>query len=215
VFQSGNNAAIARSGGPNHTIGNTIADIVFFIPGVTASLVVFIVFGTTKSWRQYRDLITGGCGQKMTLQEKQLKHAGGDNTNRLEFERLPSLLDRPPLEITIKGKELESRVRMFSPVSAKKSNAQKEAFSRHAAEVRTARAANIGLGTQQFHKPLRAKELAFPQSQIVDETIRFSASDHINDPVIQYDSRNDRTRGGQEEKTVVEPTNIDSKNMPK
>jgi hypothetical protein len=134
----------------------------------------------------------------------------------LEFERLPSLLDRPPLEITIKGKELESRVRMFSPVSAKKkSSAQKEAFSIHAAEVRTAKAANRGLGTQQFHKPLRAKELAFPQSQIVDETIRFSASDHINDPVIQYDSQNDRTRGGQEEKTVVEPTNFDSKNMPK
>jgi hypothetical protein len=49
VFQSGNNASIAASGGPNLTVGNAIIDICLFIPGVTASLITFAVFGTTKS----------------------------------------------------------------------------------------------------------------------------------------------------------------------
>jgi len=64
LFQASNNASLAASGGPNHSVQNAIADILFFIPGVTASLVVFLVFGTTKSWRQYRDLVVSACGIK-------------------------------------------------------------------------------------------------------------------------------------------------------
>ncbi|CZR61688.1 uncharacterized protein PAC_11585 [Phialocephala subalpina] len=94
-FQQGNNTAITKSGAPNHTVSNTISDILFFTPGVTASLVVFLVFGTTKSWRQYRDLVVGGCGVKRRTYERRMRRSEeGDNSGGLEFERLPSLPDR-------------------------------------------------------------------------------------------------------------------------
>lgn len=111
LFQQGNNKAIAESGAPNHTVSNTISDILFFIPGVTASLVVFLVFGTTKSWRQYRDLVVGGCDVKRRIYERQIRRSEeGDNSGGLEFERLPSLPNRTSEENAIKA---ERRVRMF------------------------------------------------------------------------------------------------------
>jgi hypothetical protein len=111
LFQQGNNKAIAESGAPNHTVSNTISDILFFIPGVTASLVVFLVFGTTKSWRQYRDLVVGGCGIRRRIYEQRIRRSEeGDNSGGLEFERLPSLPNRTSEDNTIKA---ERRVRMF------------------------------------------------------------------------------------------------------
>jgi hypothetical protein len=111
LFQQSNNKTIAESGKPNHTITNTISDILFFIPGVTASLVVFLVFGTTKSWRQYRDLVIGGCGVKRRMYARRIRRAEeGDNSGGLEFERLPSLPNQTSEDNAIK---MEKRVRMF------------------------------------------------------------------------------------------------------
>src|SRR5207244_407610 len=97
---------------PNFSTSNTISDIVLFIPGVTASLVAFLVFGTTKSWRQYRDLIVGGCGMRRRLIEKRVQRS--EETSRsqgLEFQRLDSLPRRGSEEI--RRKDAENRVRMF------------------------------------------------------------------------------------------------------
>ena len=111
LFQQANNKAIAESGAPNHTVSNTISDILFFIPGVTASLVIFLVFGTTKSWRQYHDLVAGSCGVKRRIYERRIRRSEeGNNGGGLEFERLASLPNRTSEDNVIKA---ERRVRMF------------------------------------------------------------------------------------------------------
>lgn len=122
LFQQGNNNAIAKSGAPNHTVSNTISDIAFFIPGVTASLVVFLVFGTTKSWRQYRDLVVGGCGVRRRIYERRIRISEeGDNSGGLEFERLPSLPNRKSEDNAINA---ERRVRLFVTSMPKEPEAQ-------------------------------------------------------------------------------------------
>ena len=157
IFQEGNNKSIALSGGPNHSVSNTIIDILLFIPGVTASLVVFLVFGTTKSWRQYRDLVVGGCGIRTKIYERRIQRAEeGRDGGGLEFERLPSLPNRAEEDEGIKA---ERRVRMFvtnlepepqaaamADVTAAEPSAES---SNHAKEEREqSRPANL-----EFHKP--------------------------------------------------------------
>ena len=112
LFQQGNYKAIAKSGAPNHTVSNTISDILFFIPGVTASLVVFLVFGTTKSWKQYRDLVAGGCGVRKRICERRMRRSSeaGENSRAIEFEHLSSLPNQTSDDNAI---EVERRVRMF------------------------------------------------------------------------------------------------------
>jgi hypothetical protein len=79
---------------------------------VTASLVAFLVFGTTKSWRQYRDLVTGGCGVKRKIIQKKTQRSEEARRNQgLEFQRLDSRPRRESQEI--KRKDAENRVRMF------------------------------------------------------------------------------------------------------
>lgn len=48
---------LAASDGPDLSISRTMTDLIQYIPGVTASFICFLVFGTTKSWSQYMDLI--------------------------------------------------------------------------------------------------------------------------------------------------------------
>lgn len=110
------NTDLATSGGPNLDPSGAIADIAFFAPGVTASLVAFLVFGTTKSWRQYRDMVVGGCGirTKILQRRSQRDLENGQKQQSLEFQRLPSLTRQPSEEERARGKELETRVRMFS-----------------------------------------------------------------------------------------------------
>jgi hypothetical protein len=110
TYQQKSYKIIAESGKPNYTVSSAISDILFFIPGVTASLVVFLVFGTTKSWRQYRDFIVGGCGIKRKIYEKRIQRDVEGNSRGLEFERLPSLPHRESEDNAIK---VEKRVRMF------------------------------------------------------------------------------------------------------
>lgn len=81
---------------------------------------VFLVFGTTKSWRQYWDLVAGGCGLRARLLERRTTPIqSGNNSRDFEFERLPSIQGGPVSDISVaKGKEVEDRVRMFSPISS-------------------------------------------------------------------------------------------------
>jgi hypothetical protein len=152
LFQVSNNAAIAASGGPNLTVQNTIIDIVLFIPGVTASLVAFLIFGTTKSWRQYRDLFVSGCGMKRKFLEKKIQRDEESSRSQgLEFQRLPSL---PNPRSEFQGQEVEDRVRMFvresrSPGAPSSSTDS----SGPSARSKTGSEARI----LQFHKPLPPK----------------------------------------------------------
>ncbi|EPQ61896.1 hypothetical protein BGT96224_4631, partial [Blumeria graminis f. sp. tritici 96224] len=61
LFQINNNREMAESGEPDLSVDGAIEESFMFIPGVSVSLIAFLVFGTTKSWRRYRDLIFDGC----------------------------------------------------------------------------------------------------------------------------------------------------------
>ncbi|RDW92421.1 hypothetical protein BP5796_01815 [Coleophoma crateriformis] len=95
LVQSDSSASIAAAGHPNFTASGAIVDICLFIPGASASLVVFLVFGTTKSWRQYWTMIVGGCGARSKLQNRSLvrrtRYATEQSVRMDTFERLPSI----------------------------------------------------------------------------------------------------------------------------
>ena len=110
-----NSASNARAGEPDFSVHGAISDILFFIPGVTTSLVTYLVFGTAKSWTQYRDLVVGGCGLRKKIREHRGKPPSiGDNSRGFEFERLPTLPNRQSDDSAVKEREVMSRVRMFS-----------------------------------------------------------------------------------------------------
>lgn len=116
LFQSSNNASIAAAGHPNHTVSGAVTDICLFIPGASISLVVFLVFGTTKSWRQYWDMVIGGCGARSKLENRSLRRRSRSATEqsvRMDtFERLPSpTTDGPnaPKSIVATSVPLDSR----------------------------------------------------------------------------------------------------------
>jgi hypothetical protein len=153
LFQASDNAAIAASGRPNLTVQNTIIDIVLFIPGVTASLVAFLIFGTTKSWRQYRDLFVSCRGMKRKFLEKKIQRDEESSRSQgLEFERLPSL---PNMRSEAsQGKEVEDRVRMFVRESrSPRAPDSSTVSSGPSARSKTATESRV----LQFHKPLPPK----------------------------------------------------------
>jgi hypothetical protein len=114
-ISSTTNAAVAAGGAPDHSTSGTNIDIILFIPGVTASLVTYLVFGTAKSWRQYRDLVVGGCGVRKKLLARKLQRDEESNRGQgFEFERLPSLRNTAPIEGRARGKEAKNRVKMFA-----------------------------------------------------------------------------------------------------
>src|SRR5687768_17349554 len=81
-ISSTTNASIVAAGQPDFSSKSAITDILLFIPGVTASLVTFLVFGTAKSWRQYRDLLIGGCGiRNKFIQRTFMRQVEEDNHN--------------------------------------------------------------------------------------------------------------------------------------
>jgi len=81
--------ALAATGGPDLSVSSANADILFSIPGVSASLLCYFVFGTTKSWRQYRDLIVSGCGCfRRTNQSKRIWDGEGTSNSDREVERV-------------------------------------------------------------------------------------------------------------------------------
>lgn len=90
-----------------------------FVPGVTASLATFLIFGTAKSWQQYRELVTGGCGLRTRRAERRRSkkmRQGVDNHHGegLEFERLPSLRSDSRREAWKTEEEIRGRIRMFA-----------------------------------------------------------------------------------------------------
>lgn len=114
------NTAVVAAGKPDRSTKSAIIDILLFMPGVTASLVTFLVFGTAKSWRQYRDLLVGGCGirnkivQRKFLRQRDGRGNGGSNEEGLEFAPLPRLETTPSLQERIKREEATKRVQMFA-----------------------------------------------------------------------------------------------------
>ncbi|KAB8294840.1 hypothetical protein EYC80_006801 [Monilinia laxa] len=89
---------LAKSSSPDFSIPGCITDIILFIPGVTTSLLVFLVFGTAKSWRQYQDLIISGCGLRTKFPKSKRRGVigSGDDEQGTEFQRLPSMATKVP-----------------------------------------------------------------------------------------------------------------------
>lgn len=84
---------LGKSSSPDLSISGCIIDIVLFVPGVTTSLLIFLVFGTAKSFAQYKDLIVSGCGHhtKFPKSKKRGVIGSGDEEQGTEFQRLPSM----------------------------------------------------------------------------------------------------------------------------
>jgi len=122
IFQVRSSERLVSSGAPNFEIGAAISEIMFFVPGVTTSLVVYLVFGTTKSFKQYAELVKGCCGLRRKLQHKRKASPGAPRA--LEFDRLESISNgrsipgTPVRDDAKNGRELESRVRYFSTLSS-------------------------------------------------------------------------------------------------
>ncbi len=189
LFQANNNTSIAASGAPNYSISNTVSDIVLFIPGVSASLTTFLVFGTTKSWRQYRDLVLGGCGMKRKLIEKRVQRSEEANRDQgLEFRRLDSLPGRPSEEI--KRKEAENRVRMF----VRETGTEEFDESEPSTSSRPSTHLQAGNRQVQFNRPMPAATLAPKQPSSGDVEVGISVEQE--DKVIQYE-RNKATKHAQ------------------
>lgn len=85
-------------------------------------MVVYLVFGTTKSYKQYAELLLGCCGLRQKIQHRRKPEPGAPRA--LEFDRLESIPNKPSKPITgdeddvQRRKELESRVRYFSTLSS-------------------------------------------------------------------------------------------------
>ncbi|CZR59817.1 uncharacterized protein PAC_09711 [Phialocephala subalpina] len=238
LFQANNNASIAASGEPNHSVSNTISDILLFIPGVTASLVAFLVFGTTKSWRQYRDLVVGGCGIRKKMIIKKVRRAEESTrvrTQGLEFERLPSLQKSPSEEERKKGKEAIDRVRMFVKETGPRDDSSNEGEG----------SGNSGTEARvvQFHRPMPSltysnKSTVDPMSPIspqsrsrqntvteispaylghsrpnTSNTIEVGLSFGLEDQVIQYE-RTESQQQGHSRQTPGEPRRFVMERLP-
>jgi len=175
------------AGEPDFSVASAISAIVFFIPGVTTSLVVFLVFGTAKSWRQYRNLITGCFGLRACMGERRTKAQSpviGAQNRDFEFDRLPSLRNRESQEIIVLKTEVANRVRMFSetPIFENEDQYETGELSIFASE-RTTNAPAV----RQFHRPLRTPvEQVQRPAQVASR--RDSAADRAADRAAQqYD----------------------------
>ncbi|RAL58557.1 hypothetical protein DID88_003333 [Monilinia fructigena] len=93
IYSERNFQRLAKSSSPDFSISGCITDIILFMPGVTTSLLVFLVFGTAKSSRQYKDLIISGCGRRTRFPKSKRRGVigSGDDEQGTEFQRLPSM----------------------------------------------------------------------------------------------------------------------------
>ena len=180
LVQASSSATIAASGQPDLSTAGTIVDLVLFIPGVTASLVAFLVFGTTKSWREYRNLVVGGCGIRQKIIERRARRE--EEGPGLEFERLPSLNTTRSEEDRKKGEEAENRVRMFSSEINNHLDGSPYARSESAGRV------------LQFHRPSPVAArgaLAPPSTSGTSGTIEVGPVVDEEDPVVRYEKARD------------------------
>ncbi|APA11922.1 hypothetical protein sscle_08g066920 [Sclerotinia sclerotiorum 1980 UF-70] len=93
LYSSQNFQKLAKSSSPDFSVSSCIIDIVLFIPGVTTSFLVFLVFGTNKSPRQYKDLVVSVCGRRTKFPKSKRRGvmASGNEEQGTEFQRLPSV----------------------------------------------------------------------------------------------------------------------------
>ncbi|CAG8952344.1 hypothetical protein HYFRA_00001090 [Hymenoscyphus fraxineus] len=188
-FHLAMNANLALSGGPNLEPSGAITDLAFFAPGVTASLVTFLVFGTTKSWRQYRDLVFSGCGIMTAIKHKRFRKAAEDSQKEqsLEFARLPSLTRKLSDEERARGKEIESRVRMFSIDSGSASPVEHPSYP---TAVHRPGPSSSSIGTQRRDSHATARPIQFHRMfPSYDSGSAIDIEAGKGDLVIQYDPR--------------------------
>jgi len=210
LFQSNNNAQIAASGGPDFSVSNTISDIVLFIPGVTASLVAFLVFGTTKSWRQYRDLVVGGCGIKRKFIAKKVqRNEEGSRSQGLEFQRLDSLPRRESEEI--RRKDAEDRVRMFVKETGPRDRDYSISPVESSEPSTRTRGESVGRQSVQFHRPLPQARTASKQPPAGVIEVSFSVKQE--DQVIQYE-RDEGNQQGHARQISAEPRRFVMESLP-
>ncbi|KAL3424019.1 glycoside hydrolase [Phlyctema vagabunda] len=126
ILQSGDYKRIAAAGRPDNSESGATIDILLFIPGVTASLVTFLVFGTTKSWQQYWNMVRSGCGVHTKLREHNLS-LGTHNPNSglavhmNSFERIPSNISKQKGARMDVAVETNMSIRFQKPVSLQSS----------------------------------------------------------------------------------------------
>lgn len=141
----------------------------------------FLVFGTTKSWRQYSDLVLGDCGMSRKLIETRVQRSEEASRGQgLEFQRLDSQ-GRQSEEI--KRKDAENRVRMFvrETGTADLDKSEPSTSSGPSTHVQA------GIRQVQFNRPLPAVPLAPKQPS--SGFIEVSTSVKQEDEVIQYESK--------------------------
>ncbi|KAH6674167.1 hypothetical protein B0J14DRAFT_33301 [Halenospora varia] len=187
LFQLNNNRTLAASGGPNLDPGGAIVDLLFFIPGVTASLVAFLVFGTTKSWRQYRDFVYGGCGLVRRMKQRRRRSdEEGNHDQSLEFQRLPSLTRRASEEQRKREREAAERIKNF----ARESTVSE--VTDFAESVHTSGPSNRSGDPQvarvvQFHRTMHSQSMNKPAKPNASSEISEVGLSIQHDPVIQRD----------------------------
>lgn len=114
IYLAQMNHATALSGHPDFTTKTAISEICVFIPGVSASLVSFLIFGTTKSWRQYRDLVVSCCGlRRKRRNESDTSPASPAKVDGFRLQELPSLNKSESEKEREKKQEAENRIKMF------------------------------------------------------------------------------------------------------
>ncbi|KAG4410962.1 hypothetical protein IFR04_015909 [Cadophora malorum] len=196
LFQANNNASIAAAGKPDFSVSGSIVDIVLFIPGVTASLVAFLVFGTTKSWRQYRDLVIGGCGlRQKIIRKKQQRDEEASRTQGLEFERLPSLQKSASEEQRKVLRESENRVRMFARELNHNTDSIVESSTPPPPPSQpTHLRAPSNTRVPQFHRPMPPRTDSTMTSGVIEVGIAIDPEDQV----VQYESRNPNNKKAQQ-----------------
>ncbi|RKF65468.1 putative glycoside hydrolase [Erysiphe neolycopersici] len=84
LYRVKSNESIVKSGEPDMSASNAIIESLLFLPGVSSSLIAFLVFGTTKPWSDYRDLLFGahsGYQSKSPYFEEKTYNASSDETS--------------------------------------------------------------------------------------------------------------------------------------
>ncbi|ESZ91386.1 hypothetical protein SBOR_8238 [Sclerotinia borealis F-4128] len=114
LFSESNFQKLAKSSSPDLSISGAITDIFLFVPGVSTSLLIFLVFGTAKSFGQYRDLIVSGCGHRTKFPQSKRRGVMGsrDEEQGAEFQRLPTMATEV---LTPEQAVLKAKTRGISP----------------------------------------------------------------------------------------------------
>jgi len=166
-----------------------------------------LVFGTTKSWRQYRGLVVGGCGIKRKIIEKKVqRNEEASRSQGLDFQRLESLSCRESEEIS--RKDAEDRVRMFLKEAGPRD--YDDSFSPAEPSTRTG-GESVGRRSVQFHRQLPPAGTTSKQPAADLIEVRFSVENE--DQVTQYE-RYEGNQLGHSRQTSTEPRRFVMERLP-